>query len=71
MGGHVAHMGHEKSIQNFGQKNVKGRDHAEYLGVDGKSKTDLWEMGWEGVDWMQWGPMVGSSDSMKGREFFH
>jgi hypothetical protein len=38
----------------FWTKNVKGRDHAEELGVDGKTISDwiLGEIGWESVDWM-------------------
>jgi hypothetical protein len=31
-------------------ENMKGKDHSEDLGVDGK--MDLWETGWEGVGWM-------------------
>jgi hypothetical protein len=33
---HVACMGGEKCIQNFDQKKLKGRDHTEDLGVDGR-----------------------------------
>jgi hypothetical protein len=34
--GDVAHMGDEKSIQNFGWENLKGRDHMEDLSKDGR-----------------------------------
>jgi hypothetical protein len=30
------HGGDEKFIQNFGWQNLKGRDHLEDLGIDGK-----------------------------------
>jgi hypothetical protein len=38
-------------------ENVKGRDHLEHLGVDGKIilKKDLKERGWEGVNWVHLG----------------
>jgi hypothetical protein len=38
----------------FWSENLKGRDHAEDLGVDGRIniRMDLREIGWEGVDWM-------------------
>jgi hypothetical protein len=36
MGGtYSMHRRGEKFVQNFGQKNLKGRDHSEDLGVDG------------------------------------
>jgi hypothetical protein len=43
----VAQMGKEKFIQNFGHKNLKGKDISEDLGVEGKiiSKNDLKEIG--------------------------
>jgi hypothetical protein len=30
------HVGDEKCVQNFGQKNLKGRDNLKDLEVDGK-----------------------------------
>jgi len=33
-------------------KNLKGRDHTEVLGIDGNVRLDLWEIGWEVVDFM-------------------
>jgi hypothetical protein len=35
-------------------ENLKGRDHLEDIGVDGKIilEMDLREIGWEGVDWI-------------------
>jgi hypothetical protein len=38
--GHVARMGDKKCIQNFGWKNLKGRENLEDLGVDGKIKLE-------------------------------
>jgi hypothetical protein len=33
--------------------NLKGRDHLEDLGVDGKDiRMDVREIGWEGVQWI-------------------
>jgi hypothetical protein len=38
----------------FLSENLKGRDHSEDIGSDGKImlKWILGEIGWEGVDWM-------------------
>jgi hypothetical protein len=65
----------------FWSENLKGRDHSEDLGVDGRIILEwiLWKIGWGSVDWIhvaqvrnQW---QGScehgnelSDSIKGRE---
>jgi hypothetical protein len=40
----------EKSIQNFGPENLKGRDHSEDL--EDNIRMDVREIAWEGVDWM-------------------
>jgi hypothetical protein len=42
-------MGNEKCVKNFGRKNLKVRDHSEYLGVDGRIILEwiLREIGWE------------------------
>jgi len=46
--GHVAYM-----YAKCWSENLKGRDHLEDLGVDGKIVlVDLREIGWEGVNWM-------------------
>jgi hypothetical protein len=36
----------------FWLKNLKGRDHLDHLGIDGKNniKMDVREIGWDGVD---------------------
>jgi hypothetical protein len=34
------HGRYEKFIQNFSQKNLKGRDHLEDLGIDGSTILD-------------------------------
>jgi hypothetical protein len=61
-------------------ENLKGRDHLEDLGIDGKIILE-WITGWEGVDWMhlvqdrdQWWAFVNRiinepSGSIKGGEF--
>jgi hypothetical protein len=38
-------------------ENLKGRDHSEDLGVDGKIniRVGLRDIGWKGVDWMYLG----------------
>jgi hypothetical protein len=47
-------MGHEKCVQNFCQRKLKGRDHTEDLGVDGRItfRMGLREIRWETVDWI-------------------
>jgi len=39
----------------FWSENLKGRNHSQDLGTDGKIilETDLMEIKWEGVEWMQ------------------
>jgi hypothetical protein len=36
----------------FWSNNLKGTDHSEVLGVDGKVILDLGETGWAVVDWI-------------------
>jgi hypothetical protein len=50
---HVAHMGDEKCLQNFGRKNMKGRDHLERLGVYGKIILK-WVLGKKGRKMWDW-----------------
>jgi len=40
--------------RKFWSENLKGRDHAEDVGVDGEDdiRMDFREIGWEGVNWM-------------------
>jgi hypothetical protein len=35
-GGCSTHDSDETCVQNFGRKNLKGRDHTENLGIDGR-----------------------------------
>jgi hypothetical protein len=39
-------MGNMRNAFEFWLKNLKGRDHSEDLGVDGKITMDLREMEW-------------------------
>jgi hypothetical protein len=57
----------------FWSENVKGRDHSEDLGVDGKNiRLDLRGIGWEGVDGMhlaqereQWRALVDTAMNLR------
>jgi hypothetical protein len=56
--------GYEHCIQKFWSKNLKGRDHSEDLGVDGRILLEVFmEMVWEVVDWLHMtqsrGPVAG------------
>jgi hypothetical protein len=46
--------GSKKCVQNFGWKALKGGNHPEGLGIDGKDniKVGLQEIMWEGLDWV-------------------
>jgi hypothetical protein len=75
------HRTAEKCIQNFGQENLKGRDHMEDIGIDVKIILEwiLWK--YDGKLWTDssgsgQGPVAGSCedgnkllDSIKGGEF--
>jgi hypothetical protein len=56
-------------------ENLKGRDHLEYLGLDGNIGMDLNEIGceeWSGFIWLMRGTNEHSNElygSIKGREF--
>jgi len=46
------HRRHEKCVHYFFLENVKGRDHSEDRGADGKIRLDIKEVEREGVDWL-------------------
>jgi len=47
--GHVAYMGEMRNAYKILVWTPEGRDHSEKLGTDGDIRTDLREIGWEGV----------------------
>jgi len=49
---HVACMGKIGNAYNMLVGNLKGRDHSEDLGVDGKVSEWMSEIGWKVVDWI-------------------
>jgi hypothetical protein len=51
MNGTYSTHGRDKYLQNFYWKNLEGRDHSKDLGVDGKIRMALGEIGVE-VDWI-------------------
>jgi len=55
MGGHVARMGEMKNAYNTLVANLKGRDHTEDIGVNGKITLEwILEKIWlKTVEWMQ------------------
>jgi hypothetical protein len=46
-------MGEERKCARFWWESQKERDHLEGQGVDGGIRTDLREIGWGSVDWIQ------------------
>jgi hypothetical protein len=50
--GHVAHVGEMRSATKVWSENLKGRDHSEDLGINGRLMLE-WTVGtWEDVNWM-------------------